>query len=107
LKSVKILRHYLHCIRTYLKDEAQRILFYLHHFLSVKNTKLFFSNFNGNRCRNNPLFIQKNQYLNFGKPTDYVISDNKSITQDFQKYFNLKNYLEVSTLCDDIFFSMQ
>ena len=90
MQIIKSLRHKLHILRIYLKDEPQRILFHLHHFLSVKKTKLFFSNFSENRCRDNPLFIQKNQYLNFGKPTDYVISDNKSITQDFQKYFNVK-----------------
>ena len=57
MKILTFLRHKLHILHIYLKDEPQRILFHLYHFLSVKKTKLVFSNFSGKRCGDSPFYI--------------------------------------------------
>ena len=84
-------------------------------FTSKKKNQLYIQTWHGGLSvkSNNILdtekeykFIEKKRHLNFGKLADYVVSDSKFTTQDFQKYFKVKeNYFEVGAPCDDIFFS--
>ena len=57
MKAVRFLRHKLHILRIYVKNEPQRILFHFYHLLPVKKTKLVFSNFSGKRCGDSPFYI--------------------------------------------------
>ncbi|MDY6397569.1 MAG: CDP-glycerol glycerophosphotransferase family protein [Treponema sp.] len=74
---IKEIRHKLHIFRIYIKDEPQRILFYLYHLFPVKKTKLVFSNFSGKRCGDSPFYIF--QYLQKKHPDwDFVwLSDSE------------------------------